>query len=137
MEHPLHHANRRRGKRPAIRPGRSRAGPGALLLALAAQALNMAPAEAQERAAAPPPRVIECYCTDRRGARHDLGTRLCLKVDGRAYIAHCEMALNVPIWRDTGEACLSARRPAPAPQAFPRAPDASEAAPSSAWRAPG
>jgi len=29
-------------------------------------------------------------------------------VDGRSYMARCEMSLNVPMWRDTGEGCISA-----------------------------
>ncbi len=52
-------------------------------------------------------RVIECYCTDTQGARVELGEEICLFVNGRAFMALCEMALNVPIWRDTGSGCLS------------------------------
>ena len=61
-------------------------------------------------------RVIECYCTDTSGSRVELGERICLMVDGRAFLALCDMSLNVPIWRDTGEGCLGARsRATPAP----------------------
>lgn len=52
-------------------------------------------------------RVIDCYCTDTQGSRVELGQEICLFVDGRAYMALCDMSLNVPIWRDTGRACLS------------------------------
>jgi len=52
-------------------------------------------------------KVIECYCTDTQGARVDLGQEICLFVNGRAFMALCEMALNVPIWRDTGVGCVS------------------------------
>lgn len=52
-------------------------------------------------------RVIECYCTDTQGARVELGEKICLVVDGRAFMALCDMSLNVPIWRDTGVGCLS------------------------------
>lgn len=52
-------------------------------------------------------RVIECYCTDTQGSRVELGQEICLFVNGRAFMALCEMALNVPIWRDTGIGCLS------------------------------
>ena len=52
-------------------------------------------------------RIVECYCTDTQGARIELGERICLKVDGRAFIAQCDMSLNVPIWRDTGVGCLT------------------------------
>ena len=54
-------------------------------------------------------RTIPCYCTDTVGARVELGQETCLYVDGRAFMARCEMALNVPIWRDTGVGCLSSR----------------------------
>ena len=53
-------------------------------------------------------RVIECYCTDTAGERVELGERICLYVDGRAFMALCDMSLNVPIWRDTGDGCLGA-----------------------------
>ena len=58
-------------------------------------------------------RVIECYCTDTQGARVELGERICLVVNGRAFLALCDMSLNVPIWRDTGEGCLGAGAPPP------------------------
>lgn len=67
----------------------------------------------------PDGRPIECYCTDRTGDRVDLGQRICLRVGGRAYVALCDMSLNVPTWRDTGEGCLSSRL-----QSVPPAPDA-------------
>ncbi len=52
-------------------------------------------------------KVIDCYCTDTQGARVELGETICLFVDGRAFMALCDMSLNVPIWRDTGQGCLS------------------------------
>ncbi|MCB1355101.1 MAG: hypothetical protein KDK53_00890 [Maritimibacter sp.] len=51
---------------------------------------------------------IDCYCTDRSGSRVELGQTICLIVDGRAFLARCEMSLNVPAWRDIGEACVGA-----------------------------
>ncbi|MXQ07547.1 hypothetical protein GQ651_06780 [Alphaproteobacteria bacterium GH1-50] len=54
-------------------------------------------------------RVIECYCTDTQGSRVEIGDEICLFVDGRAFMALCDMSLNVPIWRDTGVGCLSSR----------------------------
>lgn len=54
-------------------------------------------------------RVIDCYCTDTQGSRVELGQEICLFVNGRAYMALCDMSLNVPIWRDTGRACLTSR----------------------------
>lgn len=59
-------------------------------------------------------KTIDCYCTDTQGARVELGETICLFVDGRAFMALCDMSLNVPTWRDTGETCLSSRR-APSP----------------------
>ncbi|MEM9523336.1 MAG: hypothetical protein AAF982_04985 [Pseudomonadota bacterium] len=51
--------------------------------------------------------MTECYCTDGQGARVELGQTICLHVDGRAFSARCEMALNNPFWRETGESCVS------------------------------
>ena len=64
--------------------------PAALIFAVAA---NAASAE------------IPCQCRDSQGNLHDVGTVLCLRVDGRAFMALCDMSLNVTIWRDTGAAC--------------------------------
>jgi len=52
-------------------------------------------------------KVLDCYCTDTQGARVEMDAEICLVVDGRAFIARCEMSLNNPIWRDTGRACIS------------------------------
>ena len=49
--------------------------------------------------------VVDCYCTDSTGDRVEIGESICLVVDGRSFIAKCEMALNNPIWRDTGASC--------------------------------
>ncbi|MCK0143851.1 hypothetical protein [Aliiroseovarius sp. F20344] len=54
-------------------------------------------------------KVIDCYCTDSQGGRVELGQSICLFVDGRAFMALCDMSLNVPIWRDTGQGCVSSR----------------------------
>ncbi|MEM6386345.1 MAG: hypothetical protein AAF718_08940 [Pseudomonadota bacterium] len=52
-------------------------------------------------------KTIDCYCTDTQGLRVELGETICLVVDGRAFMAQCDMSLNVPIWRDTGSGCIS------------------------------
>ena len=52
-------------------------------------------------------KTIDCYCTDTQGARVELGQTICLFVDGKAFMATCDMSLNVPIWRRTSEGCLS------------------------------
>ncbi|WP_095589348.1 hypothetical protein [Actibacterium ureilyticum] len=56
-------------------------------------------------------KVIDCYCTDSSGGRVELGEQICLFVDGRAFMARCEMSLNVPMWRDTGAGCVSSALP--------------------------
>jgi hypothetical protein len=55
----------------------------------------------------------ECYCTDKAGARVELGEVICLYVDGRTFEARCEMSLNNPMWRETGGSCLSSRNGLP------------------------
>ncbi len=50
---------------------------------------------------------IDCYCTDTQGSRVELGEVICLTVDGRAFMAQCQMSLNVPMWRDIGDGCMS------------------------------
>jgi len=52
-------------------------------------------------------KTVDCYCTDTQGLRVELGETICLVVDGRAFMAQCDMSLNVPIWRDTGSGCMS------------------------------
>lgn len=56
-------------------------------------------------------KVIECYCTDRYGDRHELGDIICLSVGSRSYMAKCVMAQNVPFWRDQNRGCLSSALP--------------------------
>ena len=55
----------------------------------------------------PSGKTVECYCTDRSGARIELGETICLQVDGRMFMAQCQMSLNVPMWREVQEGCLS------------------------------
>lgn len=54
---------------------------------------------------------IDCYCTDRSGSRVELGESICLQVDGRMFMAQCQMSLNVPMWRELQEGCLSSALP--------------------------
>lgn len=53
-------------------------------------------------------KVLDCYCTDRSGGRVELGEFRCLSVDGRSFMAQCQMSLNVPMWREVQSACPSA-----------------------------
>ncbi|MGB3243717.1 MAG: hypothetical protein WBB25_04245 [Sulfitobacter sp.] len=55
----------------------------------------------------PSGKTVECYCTDRNHARIELGETICLQVDGRMFMAQCQMSLNVPMWREVQEGCLS------------------------------
>ncbi|MEM7718177.1 MAG: hypothetical protein AAF222_03175 [Pseudomonadota bacterium] len=52
-------------------------------------------------------KTIDCYCTDTEGLRVELGETICLVVNGRAFMAQCDMSLNTPMWRDTGSGCVS------------------------------
>ncbi len=52
-------------------------------------------------------KTVECYCTDTNGARVEMGEMTCLRVDGRMFMARCDMSLNVPIWRKVSDGCLS------------------------------
>ncbi|MGB7244885.1 MAG: hypothetical protein WBC93_22700 [Sulfitobacter sp.] len=54
-------------------------------------------------------KTIECYCTDRSGGRIELGQTICLQVDGRMFMAQCQMSLNVPMWREVQQGCLSSQ----------------------------
>ncbi|MGR3623588.1 hypothetical protein [Pseudophaeobacter sp.] len=57
---------------------------------------------------APGGKTIDCYCTDKGGSRVELGEFRCLQVDGRQFMAQCQMSLNVPMWREVKANCLSA-----------------------------
>jgi hypothetical protein len=54
-------------------------------------------------------KVQDCYCTDKTGSRVELGETICLQVDGRMFMAQCQMSLNVPMWREVQKGCLSSR----------------------------
>ncbi|MCR8826736.1 hypothetical protein [Pseudosulfitobacter koreensis] len=56
---------------------------------------------------APGGKTIDCFCTDKAGARIELGETICLQVDGRMFMAQCQMSLNVPMWREVQKGCLS------------------------------
>ncbi|MFC3118171.1 hypothetical protein [Jhaorihella thermophila] len=54
-------------------------------------------------------KVRDCYCTDSKGKRVELGQTICLFVDGRMFMAQCQMSLNNPMWRKVRDGCLSSR----------------------------
>ncbi len=64
-------------------------------------------------------KVIDCYCTDRTGSRVELGQTICMQVDGRMFMAQCQMSLNVPMWREVQKGCLSSRLQSPVQVPYP------------------
>ncbi|MEP2533178.1 hypothetical protein [Shimia sp.] len=50
---------------------------------------------------------VDCYCTDKQGQRIEVGETICLQVDGRMFMAQCQMSLNVPMWREVSPGCFS------------------------------
>jgi hypothetical protein len=67
-------------------------------------------------------KTIDCYCTDTSGARIELGQTICLQVDGRMFMAQCQMSLNVPMWREVSDGCAISTGPqqSGAPEDLPR-----------------
>lgn len=59
--------------------------------------------------AAPAGKTGDCYCTDRQGARVELGETICLTVDGKSFMAQCQMSLNNPMWRKISDGCPSSQ----------------------------
>jgi len=76
---------------------------GGPILALCAALPTLAAADVT----GPGGKVQDCYCTDSSGGRVELGETICLRVDGRMFLAQCQMSLNVPMWREVSPACLS------------------------------
>ncbi|NIZ12397.1 hypothetical protein HCZ87_03160 [Phaeobacter sp. HF9A] len=74
---------------------------------------------AQADVIGPGGKTVDCYCTNTQGNRIELGETICLQVDGRMFMAQCQMSLNVPMWRKVQDGCLAAQN-SPAPQTLPR-----------------
>ena len=55
----------------------------------------------------PSGKPVECFCTDAKGARVDLGDTVCLSISGRDFLAQCQMSLNVPMWREVQQGCVT------------------------------
>jgi len=70
-------------------------------------ALTLSALPALSDVTAPGGKTIDCYCTDKSGSRVELGQTICLQVDGRMFMAQCQMSLNVPMWREVNQGCLS------------------------------
>ena len=87
-----------------------------ICLAVAVPATTAGPGRAD--VTGPNGKIQDCYCTDQSGARIELGETICLDVGGRMFMAQCQMSLNVPMWREIRQGCLTSRlgplqRPAP------------------------
>ena len=50
----------------------------------------------------------DCTCTNRDGGEFHVGQVTCLDVDGKRYLARCEMVLNVTSWKKVGNECPTA-----------------------------
>lgn len=72
------------------------------------------PFAGQADVTSPNGKTVDCYCTDKSGARVELGQMTCLQVDGRMFMAQCQMSLNVPMWREVAQGCLSSKLRQPA-----------------------
>lgn len=55
-----------------------------------------------------------CTCINKGGARYQLGQMACLHVDGKSYLARCEMKLNVSSWTRVQDSCPVASLATPA-----------------------
>ncbi len=69
--------------------------------------LNLLASPALAGATYPSGKPVECYCTDRNGGRVELGQTICLELSGRMFTAQCQMSLNVPMWREVQQGCLT------------------------------
>jgi len=47
----------------------------------------------------------ECYCTDSRGNRVEVGRSACLTIGRREMTSRCEKVRNLVIWRHQAEGC--------------------------------
>ncbi len=65
---------------------------------------------AAEAALAAPP-DHGCTCRNRDGSKYELGQIACVRVGGNAYLARCEMNLNVTTWKKLRDGCPTASTP--------------------------
>lgn len=80
----------------------------AIAIALATQAMMPTLAGAGEVFQRPEPApgfsYPEYYCTN-RGVRVEVEETACLTVGQKSFVAKCDISLNNPMWRPTGEMC--------------------------------
>lgn len=51
-----------------------------------------------------------CYCKNRDGTQSPVGDVACVTVDGKSYLAQCEMQLNVTSWSKLQDGCPVTQR---------------------------
>ena len=47
----------------------------------------------------------DCYCTDSKGQRVEMGELACLIIGSKRVLARCDMSVNNPTWRHESEGC--------------------------------
>lgn len=82
----------------------------ATILIVPAQAADRKPPSGSLRSHAPASPIVaypkpDCMCRLRSGRRVPLGTRTCLRVGGREYVAECRLSQNVSTWREITKGC--------------------------------
>lgn len=53
--------------------------------------------------------LASCTCRNSDGSKLELGQTVCIRVGDVAYLARCEMELNVTTWRKLRDGCPEAR----------------------------
>ncbi|MDL2400779.1 hypothetical protein [Rhizobium mayense] len=56
-------------------------------------------------ASAPAMAGQNCYCKSKDGTLHQVGEIACMNVDGKSYLARCQMNLNVTSWSKLQDGC--------------------------------
>ncbi|AYG58843.1 hypothetical protein QD460_31865 [Rhizobium jaguaris] len=56
-------------------------------------------------ASAPAMAGQNCYCKNKDGTLHAVGELACMTVDGKSYLAQCQMNLNVTSWSKLQDGC--------------------------------
>ncbi len=49
--------------------------------------------------------LADCACKSQRGGIFQLGERTCISVNGKSYLAECEMNLNITSWKKVQDEC--------------------------------
>lgn len=50
-------------------------------------------------------RYPDCFCTDSKGQRVEMGMTSCLQIGSQKFLARCAMSLNNPTWRRIDDKC--------------------------------